>query len=367
MLLDLLTVAVLGWVGWRLFQAARGSFDSRWRAWRRELVGGLRPHHFLLAVPTIVLVLVAAVLLLQVPGLDVGWWTAIGGIGNPVVGGTERTSGTALEWLIPAVFLGLLVFALPLLVTREEEMFRMGAESWTRWRRVRRSVEFGLAHALIGIPVGVALALSVGGGYFTWAYLRGVRRSGGSQRAGVLESARSHLAYNVTILAVVALGLVASACGGDGSGGSDTSGPRSLPSANREITVTSSAFRDVGTIPRRYTCDGAGTPPPLSWRGIPSSAAAVYLVVADPDAPGGTFVHWILGPLPSNSVGTGSAQTDGWRPPCPPKGNRPHRYRFVVYATSSRVDVDRSAATDTIDAIGRVAIASGTLVGTYGR
>jgi phosphatidylethanolamine-binding protein (PEBP) family uncharacterized protein len=365
-LLDLLTLAVLAWVGWRLFQAARGSFQSGWRAWRRELVGGLRPRHFLLAIPTIALVLVAAVVLLQVPGLDIGWWTAIGGVGNPVVGGTERTTGTALEWLVPAVFLGLLVFALPLLVTREEEMFRMGAESWTPWRRARRSVEFGLAHALIGIPVGVALALSVGGGYFTWAYLRGVRRSGGSQRAGVLESARSHLAYNVTILAVVALGLVASACGG--SGGSDTSGPKSLPSANREITVASSAFRDVGTIPRQYTCDGAGGPPPLTWRGVPSDAAAVYLVVADPDAPGGTFVHWILGPLPSSSTGvTASTPTDGWRPPCPPKGSRPHRYRFVVYATSSRVAVDRGAATETIDAIGRAATASGTLVGTYSR
>jgi phosphatidylethanolamine-binding protein (PEBP) family uncharacterized protein len=362
-LLDLLTVAVLGWVGWRLWQAARGSFERGWRAWRRELVGGLRPRHFLLAVPTIALVLVAAVVLLQVPGLDVGWWTAIGGIGNPVVGGTERTSGTALEWLVPAVFLGLLVFALPLLVTREEEMFRMGAESWTPQRRVRRSVEFGLAHALIGIPVGVALALSVGGGYFTWAYLRGVRRSGGSQRAGVLESARSHLAYNVSILAIVALGLVASACAGDDA----TSGPKSLPSANREITVTSSAFRDVGTIPRRYTCDGAGGPPPLTWRGVPSSAAAVYLVVADPDAPGGTFVHWILGPLPATSTGVPAGTTDGWRPPCPPKGNRPHRYRFAVYATSSRVDVDRGAAAETIDAIGRAAIASGTLVGMYGR
>ncbi len=363
MLLDLLTVAVLAWVGSRLFVAARGSFQSGWRAWRRELVGGLRPRHFALAIPTIALVIVAAVALLQVPGLDVGWWTAIGGIGNPVVGGTERTTGTALEWLVPAVFMGLLVFALPLLVTREEEMFRMGAESWSRWRRARRSVEFGLAHALVGIPIGVALALSVGGGYFTWAYLRGVRRSGGSQRAGVLESARSHLAYNITILAVVALGLVASACAGDDS----TSGPKSLPSANREITVTSSAFRDVGTIPRQYTCDGAGTPPPLSWRGVPSSAAGVYLVVADPDAPGGTFVHWILGPLPSNAVGTGSAQTDGWRPPCPPEGDRPHRYRFVVYATSSRVEVDRGAAAQTIDAIGRAAIASGTLVGTYSR
>ena len=76
-------------------------------------------------------------------------------------------------------------------------MFRQGADHWSTGRRMRRAVEFGLVHALIGIPIGVALALSIGGVYFTWRYLKG----------GILESTRAHLAYNleVVILVVVAL------------------------------------------------------------------------------------------------------------------------------------------------------------------
>jgi len=148
--------------------------------------------------PVLALVIVAASLLVQVPGLDFGWWTAIGGVGNPVVGATDRTAGTALEWVVPLVFLVLLVPALPLLVEREERMFRAGSEHRTFWQRVGRGVVFGLVHALIGIPVGVALALSIGGWYFTVMYLRG----------GLAESTRAHLAYNLTVLVVVALAIL---------------------------------------------------------------------------------------------------------------------------------------------------------------
>src|SRR4029079_4807060 len=106
---------------------------------------------------------------------------------NPVLGATDRTAGTALDWLIPVVFLLLLVPALPLFAEAEERMFRAGAEHWTTGRRVRRAVAVGLVHALIGIPIGVAMALSIGGLYFTWRYLKG----------GILESTRAHLAYNM--------------------------------------------------------------------------------------------------------------------------------------------------------------------------
>ena len=205
MLVDILTAAVLVWVGSRLAVAARVSVASRGRSLAIALVRGVRPRHFLLAVPVFALVYASAVALLQVPGLDWGWWTALGGQGNPVVGSTNRTSGTALEWLVPVVFLALLVPALPLLVMREEEMFRAGSEQRTLWGRVRRGVEFGLVHALIGIPIGVALALSIGGWYFTVMYLRGYRWGG--REAGLTESARCHLAYNATILALVAVAL----------------------------------------------------------------------------------------------------------------------------------------------------------------
>jgi hypothetical protein len=177
----------------------------------RVIVSGIRWRH-LWPIPFVLAgVLVTAIALLQIPPLRFGWWTALGGLGNPVTGTTDQTTGTALEWLVPLVFLLLLVPALPLFAYREEELFRLGAEDWSGRRRVLKAVQFGLVHALIGIPIGVALALAVGGGYFQWAYLRGFRASGGDQRAAVLESTRAHAAYNGTIVLVVLAAIVSSA------------------------------------------------------------------------------------------------------------------------------------------------------------
>ena len=199
--LDLVTVAVLAFVGSRLVGGVQQLGRPVVRDHVLAIVRGLRPRHFLMAPVVFAAVVSAAIALLQVPGLDFGWWTAIGGLGNPVTGTTGQTQGTPLEWIIPTVFLVLLVPALPLFAEREEQMFRAGAEHWSWARRIRRGVEFGLVHALIGIPIGVALALSIGGWYFTWRYLKG----------GLMESTRAHLAYN---LEVVALVIVALAAGG---------------------------------------------------------------------------------------------------------------------------------------------------------
>ena len=203
--LDLLTVAVLAFVGFRLADAARQTFSSRGHVW--QLVAGLRPRHFLRAVPTLAGVLAVATPLLAVPGLDFGWWTAIGGEGNPAVGvGRESATPGVLETLIPVVFVTLLIIGLPLLVEGEEWVFRRGAELRSRAANARRSVLFGLVHALIGIPIGVAMALSVGGFYFTWAYLRAWRATR-SEEAALAESTRSHLAYNLVIAAIVIVAL----------------------------------------------------------------------------------------------------------------------------------------------------------------
>jgi hypothetical protein len=206
--IDLLTGAALAFFGGRLAMNAGRVARSR-PARRRtvEIVRGLRPHHFLQAPPVFVVVIATALLLVQVPGLSFGWWTALGGTGNIITGSTTRTGGTALAWIIPAAFLVVVAPLLPLFAEREEQMFRVGAEGWSTARRARRGVEFGLLHLIMGIPIGVALALSVGGWYFTWAYLSGWRRGG--QGAGLLESTRSHLAYNAEILLVVAALLVA--------------------------------------------------------------------------------------------------------------------------------------------------------------
>jgi hypothetical protein len=208
-LVDVLTVTVLALVGVRLVtvaSAARRRPELRARVLR--IVRGIRLRHVLPVPFLLVAVLTAATLLLQVPGLDWGWWSALGGYGNPVTGGSERTTGTVLEWLVPLVFGILLVPGIPLFAEAEERIFRRGAEGWSTLERIWRGVVFGLAHAIIGLPLGVALALSVGGWWFTAVYLWGVRRGGGSQRAGVLESTRAHTAYNGTIVLLLLASLL---------------------------------------------------------------------------------------------------------------------------------------------------------------
>ncbi len=204
-LLDILTLAVLAYVGVRLVDAARQSVSQRSHVWL--VLSGLRLHHFLLAVPVLIAVITTAVLLFQVPGLSFGWWTAIGGEGNPAVGvGREGATPGPLETIIPIVFVTLLLIGLPLLVEGEEWVFRRGAQDRSRAANTRRAVLFGLVHALIGVPIGVALALSVGGFYFTWAYLRAWRATG-SEDAALAESTRAHLAYNLVIAALVIVAL----------------------------------------------------------------------------------------------------------------------------------------------------------------
>ena len=209
MLLDLLTVVVIAYFGSRLVLAFRRSLESDARTATAEIVRGLRPHHFLPVPLVLTLVIAAATLLVQLPVLSFGWWTAVGGEGNPVFGSTERTRGTPLETFLPLIFILLLIPALPLFARREEEMFRLGAEGWTTAKRIGKVVLFGSVHALIGIPIGVALALSIGGAWFMLAYLRRYRRTS-SRKEALLESTRCHTAYNGSIVVLV---LVAHALG----------------------------------------------------------------------------------------------------------------------------------------------------------
>ena len=204
-ILDLLTVAVLAVVGVRLFEAARTSVGAH----RKTLgvVQGLRWRHFVRAIPIVVLIVATAGLLIQLPVLSFGWWSAIGGEGNPVVGVSNRDLGIA-SVVIPLFFIGLLIVGLPLLVAREEWVFRRGAEERGTAVNLGRSVVFGLAHAVVGIPIGAALALSIGGLYLTRCYLDGWKETR-SQTGALLESTRAHLAYNLTIITLVLASLLA--------------------------------------------------------------------------------------------------------------------------------------------------------------
>lgn len=203
--LDLLMVAVLAVVGVRLFEAARTSVGAH----RKTLgvVQGLRSRHFLRAIPVVALIVSTAWALIQLPVLSFGWWSMIGGEGNPVVGVTEEDYGI-VSVVVPLFFIGLLIVGMPLLVAREEWVFRRGAEARGTAVNLGRSLVFGLAHAVIGIPIGAALALSVGGLYLTWCYLEGWKETR-SQTGALLESTRAHLAYNLTIITLVLVSLVA--------------------------------------------------------------------------------------------------------------------------------------------------------------
>ena len=112
-----------------------------------------------------------------------------------------------------------------------------------------------------------------------------------------------------------------------------TGGPR--------LTVTSAAFGAGAGIPKKYTCDGASVSPPLQWRGAPASTRSYALIVEDPDAPSGTFIHWVDYDIPASQTqlaegaqvgqqGLNGARKPGFTGPCPPSGT--HRYFFNVYA-----------------------------------
>jgi Raf kinase inhibitor-like YbhB/YbcL family protein len=144
------------------------------------------------------------------------------------------------------------------------------------------------------------------------------------------------------------------------------------------IAVTSASFRDGDTIPQTYTCDGADSSPPLRFGNVPPGTAELALFVEDPDAPGGTFVHWLawgLNPAqpelaeghPAPIEGKNGFGSRGYRGPCPPKGT-PHRYVFTVYALDQRLSLPAGAdVQDLRKAVHGHALAEGSLTGRYGR
>lgn len=207
---NVLSVVVLAVVGLRLVQAVTISRSSHGRSLSREIWTRIRWRH-LWPVPFVLAgVLLVAIPLLMVPPLRWGWWSALGGSGNPIFGSSTTTSGTVWAWLIPLLFMPLVVLALPLFANAEERMFRSGAQRWSPRRRALKVLQFGAIHALIGIPIGVALALSVGGAYFMAVYLHAYALTGSAEQA-TLESTRAHTAYNALIIITVAVAVAVDA------------------------------------------------------------------------------------------------------------------------------------------------------------
>ena len=110
------------------------------------------------------------------------------------------------------------------------------------------------------------------------------------------------------------------------------------------FTLTIAAFADGGLIPAKFTCEGASVSPELRWSDAPANTRSYALIVDDPDAPVGTFTHWVLVDIPAERsslaegdhtiglAGNNDFGRVGYGGPCPPRGHGPHRYFFTLYA-----------------------------------
>lgn len=145
----------------------------------------------------------------------------------------------------------------------------------------------------------------------------------------------------------------------------------------QDMRLTSTAFEPGEPIPQQYSCDGADISPPLAISDVPGGTVALALVMDDPDAPVGTWDHWVAFNLPvvetiaedAGSVGTDGRNSwgnTGYGGPCPPGGT--HRYFFRLYALDAALDLDEGAGKQQVlSAIEGHVLAEAELMGTYSR
>jgi Raf kinase inhibitor-like YbhB/YbcL family protein len=146
------------------------------------------------------------------------------------------------------------------------------------------------------------------------------------------------------------------------------------------MDLTSSNFEEGGRIPREHSCDGDDAPPELLWSGVPSGVVALALTCEDPDAPSGTFVHWVVWGIdpsrgrigaddgPGIRHGRNGFGNSGYGGPCPPPGHGPHRYEFTLYALDQSIELESgSTIAELRSAIDGHVRATATLMGTYER
>jgi hypothetical protein len=150
------------------------------------------------------------------------------------------------------------------------------------------------------------------------------------------------------------------------------------------IKVTSSAFAEGGLIPAQYTCDGDDLSPPLRWEAVPEGTQSIALIADDPDAPSGTFVHWVLYNLPGDvnelpenvpedktlpngaSQGMNDFRRIGYGGPCPPSGT--HRYFFKIYALDGKTSLPPGESkARLLKAMEGHILAQGQIMGKYKR
>lgn len=140
------------------------------------------------------------------------------------------------------------------------------------------------------------------------------------------------------------------------------------------MELSSSAFLNREPIPLAYTCQGMDAPPPLSFSKIPEGTETLALIMDDPDAPGGTWTHWVLWDLAPTEgdlnpsffakIGTNSWGLTEWGGPCPPSGV--HRYFFNLYALDTALDLPTSTTADLLrEAMQGHILDEAVLMGTY--
>ncbi len=159
---------------------------------------------------------------------------------------------------------------------------------------------------------------------------------------------------------------------------------KAYPQGDKQIEIHSPTFENNELIPKDYTCDGKDISPPLSWSGIPENTKSLVLICDDPDAPMGTWVHWVIYNMPPASKGlqegviplpdlpydTKQGINDfkkvGYSGPCPPSGT--HRYFFKLYALNTKLNLKSNATKNQLLAAMKGHILSQTeLIGKYKR
>ncbi len=161
--------------------------------------------------------------------------------------------------------------------------------------------------------------------------------------------------------------------------GEETGKDLSAEGEIKNMKIESSAFRQNEAIPSKYTCDGENVNPPLKFSRVPEDAKSLVLIVDDPDAPSGTWVHWTVWNIAPRTEGIGENDvpqgaveglTDFGKPgyggPCPPSGT--HRYFFKVFALDITLDLDSSAKIEELEkAMEGHILAKDELIGLYQR
>jgi Raf kinase inhibitor-like YbhB/YbcL family protein len=175
---------------------------------------------------------------------------------------------------------------------------------------------------------------------------------------------------------------------GTGTVGSDGGGATATTTAGSTLTLAPVGFRDGGSVPEEFTCDGRGISPAFEFSDVPPETETLALVVLDPDATGGTFVHWLLWNVPGDRrrlptdiprnaeldslggarQGRNGAGEVGYVGPCPPTGDDPHRYRFTLYAVDRTLDAEPGAGRGRLDAaLSETVLGTSTVAARYSR